>query len=163
MSHCNNDLIENDKWYAPVAPQFRFGCLNLHKHATQRKPLEKNDKPSQSHAKVRLNDYSSYGHLTHKDEVSKIAGKIYLLRLSFGVPTFRIVGYQTRGQSFSAWEMRTYFLESHWCCPLQLPSADFLQSSPCIPLSTAHELKTTDLSETKTWFQTQNNECQWEE
>lgn len=68
----------------------------------QRKPLEKNDKPSQSYVKICLNDYSSYGHLTHKDEVSKIAGKIHFYKLSFGVPTFRIVGYQMQSQSFPA-------------------------------------------------------------
>lgn len=45
----------------------------------------------------------------------------------------------------------------------QLPSADFLQSSSWIPLSTAHELKMTGFSEMKMWFQTQNNEYQWEE
>lgn len=115
----------------------------------QRRPLEKNDKPSQSYVKICLNDYTNYGHLTYKDQVSKIAGKTHFHKLSFGVSTFRTVGYQMPGQSFSAWEMWAHLLESHWCCLLQLPSVDFLKSSPCIPLSTAHELKTTGLMRLK--------------
>lgn len=97
-----------------------------------------------------LNDYSSYGHLTYKDKVSQIAGKIHFHKLSFGVPAFRIVGYQMQGQSFSTREMGAHFLESHWCCILRLPSTDSLKSSPHIPLS--HELKTPGLMRLKCDF-----------
>lgn len=102
--------------------------------------------------RLALNDYSNYGHLTYKDKVSKTAGKIHFHKLSFGVPTFRIVGYQMQGQYLSAWETGAYFLESHWCCLLQLLSADFLQSNSGIPLSNARVLKTTGLMRLKCDF-----------